>query len=48
MVSNADIKIKVEQILSTILSDKYNAEITIRFKENNHGDCDTTGIIREK
>lgn len=32
-MSNKDIKAKIEQILSDILSDKYEMEIKIKFEE---------------
>jgi hypothetical protein len=50
-VSAIDIKARIEQILSEILSDKHEAKITIRFGESgedSNGDYDTSGNIGEK
>ena len=51
-MSDKDIKTRIEEILSDILSDKYEAEIKIKFvgkKEITvNGDIDTSGDITEK
>ena len=47
-MSDKDIKIKIEQILSDILSDKYEMEIKIKFEkseEENDGNSDSSRDI---
>ena len=45
-VSNLDIKARIERILSDIFSDKYDANITIRFtKERRDEHSNTSSII---
>lgn len=47
-VSRLDIKERVEQVLSDILSNKYEAKIRIKFGGANHnGDSDTSNHIRK-
>lgn len=50
-MSNEDIKTRIEEILSDILSDKYEAKITIKFfkdEESSDGDCNKSGDFREQ
>lgn len=48
-MSKTDIKARIERILSDILSDKYNAKITVRFRDlkehKSYGNNDTSGVI---
>jgi hypothetical protein len=50
-VSEIDIKSRIEEILSEILSDKHDVNITLKFRdqgENKNGDYNTSRIIGEK
>ena len=50
-VSDSDIKSRIEEILSDILSDKYEAKIKIKFckeEEKNNGNRNKAGNFKEK
>jgi hypothetical protein len=49
-VSKQDIKSRIERVLSDIFSDKYDAEIGIKFKKRgmSDGDSNSSRIIEEK
>lgn len=49
-VSSEDIILKIEKILSDILSDKYDAKVTIKFikKDETNGDHNTSRDIKRQ
>lgn len=47
-MSNEEIKARIEFLLSRILSEKYNAKITIKFGGDKNVDKDKNSIIKEK
>lgn len=50
-MSDSDITVKIEEILNSILSKKYNAKIKIKFvdsEEMHDGNKDTTRNFREE